>query len=132
MGNWHDYQLDLISKHGIPKLGRWVYCKYCYKNVQPKLDFDQGLVRCAECRSGLAPLDEVIKAGSYKKWDEKIGLDFTRMTKYLDEVRKGVREPDGRDEYGIVSGICPKCKKRQITVYSPQGNFCSNCSPHGL
>lgn len=125
---WADYQLDLIRKHGMPKLGRWVYCKYCYQKVRPELDFLQGLVKCSKCGAGLAQLDKVIEAGSYQKWDEKIGLDFARMTRYLDELRQGTKEADGMDEYGPVPYICPACKKRTITVYSPQGDFCAECA----
>jgi hypothetical protein len=129
---WNDYQLDLILKYGMPKLGRWVYCKYCYKNVRPQLDFNNGIVKCSKCGDGLAPLDEVIKAGSYKKREEKIGLDFNRMVRYLDKVRESAKQPDGMDEYGEVPGICPSCKKRQATIYTSKGNFCTNCAPPGL
>lgn len=67
-----DRQLDLISRHGMPKLGRWIYCKYCFKNVLPQLDFDGGLVRCAKCGYGLAPLDRVIECGSCQRWEEEL------------------------------------------------------------
>lgn len=132
LSQWSDHQLDLIAKHGMPKLGRWAYCKYCYKNVRPKLDFDQSLIRCPKCGAGLAPLDQVIEAGSYQKWHEKVLLDYARMMKYLDEIREGVREPDGIDEYGVVPYICPHCKKREATVSSSQGHFCKECAPRGL
>ena len=67
----HDYYLDLIREYGVPKLGRCVYCKYCYKNVLPRLNFPEGLIQCTECISGLAPLDRVIKAGSYAAYQGK-------------------------------------------------------------
>ena len=34
--------------------GRWIYCKYCYKNVKPMLSGINQLV-CSECGSGLTP-----------------------------------------------------------------------------
>lgn len=68
----YNYILELIGKLGIPKLGRWVYCKYCYKKVLPRLAFIEGLVQCPKCEAGLAPLKEVIRAGSYKEWEERI------------------------------------------------------------
>ena len=61
--------LDLIREHGVPKIGRWVYCKYCYKKVLPRLNFPEGLIQCTECIAGLAPLDAVIEAGSYAAWE---------------------------------------------------------------
>jgi hypothetical protein len=35
-------------------LGRWIYCKYCYKNVKPRLGGDYSIVLCSECGYGLA------------------------------------------------------------------------------
>ena len=131
-GALYDHQLDLINKYGKPKLGRWVYCKYCYKNVRPKMDFFDGLVKCSLCGAGLAPLNQVIEAGSYQKWNEKVFLDYARMMRYLDEIKEGTREPDGMDGYGVIPYICPHCKKREITVYSRQGNFCKECAPRKL
>lgn len=64
-----DHMLDLIGQYGVPKLGRWVYCKYCYMKVLPRLNFPEGLVQCTECIAGLAPLENVIKAGAYSAWE---------------------------------------------------------------
>lgn len=61
------------------KLGRWAYCKYCHKNVIPMVG--DGIVECSECGYGLAPLDDVIEAGSYKKWYEKICRTFAQHVK---------------------------------------------------
>lgn len=58
------------------KLGRWFYCKYCYKNIRPEIG--DGVVVCPECNYGLAPLEEVQKAGSLKVWYEGIVRDFER------------------------------------------------------
>lgn len=124
----YDELLDLIIMHGMPKLGRWAYCKYCYKHVLPYLSFGDGVIQCPDCGAGLAPLKDVIVAGSYQKWREKIELDYARMMKYLDDIRAGTREPDGMDEYGIVPYICTRCKTRQATVYSAQRNYCDECA----
>jgi uncharacterized Zn finger protein len=42
-------------------VSRWVYCKYCYKNVCPSIlretgpDGDSEQVTCSECGAGLEP-----------------------------------------------------------------------------
>ena len=36
------------------KLGRWIYCKYCYKSVKPELGGIYQVV-CSECGYGLTP-----------------------------------------------------------------------------
>jgi len=69
--------LDLIRQHGMPKLGRWVYCKYCYKKVLPKLAFIEGFIQCSKCGAGLAPLEEVIRAGSLQQWESDLEFDIT-------------------------------------------------------
>jgi len=68
----YDELLDLIIQHGMPKIGRWVYCKYCYKHVLPYFSFADGLVQCTKCGSGLAPLKDVIVFGSYKQWEQSL------------------------------------------------------------
>lgn len=65
--------LELIQKHGVPKLGRWVYCKYCKLNVLPRLTIVEGLIQCTRCEAGLAPIRDVITAGSYKRWEADLG-----------------------------------------------------------
>ena len=75
----HDELLDLINKHGMPKLGRWTYCKYCYKHVLPMLSFSGGLILCPKCQSGLAPLKDVIKAGSLKKWEQDLEFLYKNL-----------------------------------------------------
>jgi len=85
------------------------------------------LIQCSECNYGLAQIRDVIEAGSYEKYREKIELDFARFMKYLDEIRKGTRKSDGKDEFGIVPYICPICKKREITVHSGGKEGCDSC-----
>jgi hypothetical protein len=43
----------------VPGLGRWIYCKYCYKHTQP-LQGD-GRIVCGECEYGLGPLPKLVK-----------------------------------------------------------------------
>jgi uncharacterized Zn finger protein len=46
-------------------MSRWVYCKYCYKNVRPSILREKGFfnetvqVTCSECGAGLEPFTEV-------------------------------------------------------------------------
>ena len=122
-------QEELIKKHGEPKVEKLVYCKYCYKNVKPMINYYEDLIQCSECNYGLAPLRDIIKAGSYEKWNEKITLDFDRMCVYLNGIREGSQKSTGKDEFGIVPYICPICKKRELTIHGPRGEFCSECDP---
>lgn len=45
--------------------GRWIYCKYCYKNVRPAIleELLEGkryrMIVCNECNSCLTPTEEV-------------------------------------------------------------------------
>ena len=70
------------------KVGRWVYCKYCYKSVSPTLDYIERLVVCPVCNSGLAPLDDVIKAGSYTAWLASVARRFIEQVKEECEAAK--------------------------------------------
>jgi hypothetical protein len=47
-----------------------VYCKYCYTYVG--LEIGDDVYACSECGAGLAPLSEVKKYGSYKKYQEHL------------------------------------------------------------
>lgn len=38
------------------KLTRRIYCKYCYKNTKPVLNWFDGLIKCGTCDYGLWPL----------------------------------------------------------------------------
>lgn len=51
-----------------PKLGRWTYCKYCYKSVLPLVGPDFSIVVCSCCGYGLAPMREVCEFGSLQAW----------------------------------------------------------------
>ena len=62
----------------MTKLGRWVYCKYCYKNVAPYADHFADLVVCGVCGYGLAPLHAVEEFGSYGAWYDHIVEEFQR------------------------------------------------------
>lgn len=52
------------------KMGRWVYCKYCYKNVLPIVNYNEGLIQCSECGYGLWGLEEELKAQGLWKAEE--------------------------------------------------------------
>jgi hypothetical protein len=67
-----------------------------------------------------------------RKWGRfKTERDFVRFNKYLGEVKEGLREPNGKDEFGIVPYVCEKCKREEATVFSSKGHFCSKCSENG-
>lgn len=87
-------------------LGRWVYCKYCDKCVLPREG--DGIVVCAVCGYGLASLDDVIKAGSYKAWWDKAVAEFRRG--YKPVIHKCLRcgwEWASRNPHPV---RCAKCK----------------------
>ncbi len=46
-------------------IGRWIYCKYCYKNVLPMMSGINQIV-CSECGYGLTPDFFTFKA--LKRW----------------------------------------------------------------
>lgn len=41
----------------MKKIGRWIYCKYCYRKTLPSYSDDRSLIVCSKCGHGL----EVIK-----------------------------------------------------------------------
>jgi hypothetical protein len=58
---------DVVPESRV-KLGRWWYCKYCYKHVRPVKTYANipelgglllDLVSCSECGAGLARLKDV-------------------------------------------------------------------------
>jgi hypothetical protein len=58
------------------KTGRWIYCKYCYKNVKPSIGSIYQIV-CPECGCGLTPdffspegLQYYLNTGNYNKAEE--------------------------------------------------------------
>ncbi|WXG46487.1 MAG: hypothetical protein WED05_07500 [Candidatus Atabeyarchaeum deiterrae] len=53
--------------------------------------------------------------------------DFVRFNKYLYEVKKGLREPNGKDEFGIVPYICERCGKEAATIISSKRHLCAKC-----
>lgn len=83
----YDKLLDLVARLGMPKLGRWVYCKYCYKNVLPNLAFFDGLIECSECKAGLAPLEDVIRAGSYQTWENNLWKQYSKTLETIFKER---------------------------------------------
>ena len=65
------------------KLGRWAYCKGCYKNVLPQLSLD--IVVCSECGFGLAPLDAVIEVGRFSAWRAKIEAEYVSHMRAMND-----------------------------------------------
>ena len=59
-----------------PRLGRWVYCKYCDKHTRPEVGPDYSLVICSVCNYGLAPMDMVCEAGSYRAYHDNLVAEF--------------------------------------------------------
>jgi hypothetical protein len=56
----HDYILSLYTKYkDRVKPGRWIYCKYCYKNRKPIVSwYPDFLIKCSKCNYGLWPLQD--------------------------------------------------------------------------
>ncbi|WP_411144903.1 hypothetical protein [Streptomyces sp. x-80] len=48
------------------------YCKYCYRRRRIGVGPDGSLIVCTVCGYGLAPLEDVIAAGSMRTWYEGI------------------------------------------------------------
>jgi len=69
------YYIEVI-KHNVKGLGRWIYCKYCYKSVKPSLSGINQVV-CSECGAGLSP--DFFKFKNLLQWlktgEEKTVLD---------------------------------------------------------
>lgn len=77
---------------------------------------------------GIIFVKEDEESKKLREWGRyKAERDFARFNKYLDEVKKGLREPNGKDEFGNVPYICERCKKEHATVYSSRGNLCKKC-----
>ena len=53
----YEKQLERKAKYEQKlKLGEWIYCKYCYKNTHPIINWFDGLIKCGTCDAGLYPL----------------------------------------------------------------------------
>jgi len=67
-----------------------VYCKYCYKYVSLKVG--DGILECSNCGAGLAPIEEVEKHGSYKRFKECLEACFAVMNEaYKWNRSKGIK-----------------------------------------
>lgn len=60
----------------VIRLGRWFWCKYCSRNIQPCIGADGSIVVCPRCDHGLAPVKEVIEAGSLRAWYERLEREW--------------------------------------------------------
>jgi hypothetical protein len=88
------------------KLGRWVECKYCYKNVKPELGGIYQLI-CSECGAGLTPdfhtpkaLERYLKDESLTKEEQK--LEDEAMKASCEAFKAGFCEPSSIEK-GLVS-----------------------------
>lgn len=73
-----------------------IYCKYCYDEHPVEIGEDGSLLVCTNCGSGLAPLDDVINAGGYSAFVEKITEQFVRETS-TELVNSSMGESVGMD-----------------------------------
>jgi hypothetical protein len=48
------HEVHIQPVKDIKGFGRWIYCKYCYKNVRPQISGLNQIV-CSECGYGLTP-----------------------------------------------------------------------------
>jgi hypothetical protein len=72
-------QYKLKEKYGrYVKAGRWIYCKYCYANRIPIIDWSDGLIKCGTCDAGLVPLQDehTIKLWIIGKWFDYLEIEF--------------------------------------------------------
>lgn len=77
---------------------------------------------------GMIFVKEDEESTKLREWGRfKAERDFVRLNRYLDEVKKGLREPNGKDEFGTVPYICERCKRESATVLSSRGNVCGKC-----
>lgn len=58
-------EITLQPIRPIDGFGRWIYCKYCYKNVKPGLSGIYQIV-CPECGAGLTP--DFFKLENLTRW----------------------------------------------------------------
>ena len=77
---------------------------------------------------GMVFVREDDESKKLRQWGRnKIERNFVRFNKYLDEIKNGLRKPDGMDEFGVVPYVCERCKKAEAAVLSSRGNFCNKC-----
>lgn len=72
--------------------GRWIYCKYCYKNVKPMLSGINQIV-CSQCGSGLTP--DFFSIDNLRRWlaGDDSALEKDRNSNeakvWLEKAKKG-------------------------------------------
>jgi hypothetical protein len=92
------YKPDGTAKHIMEvvkdkkSLGRWIYCKFCYKSVKPRLSGVNQVV-CSQCGAGLSPdffkfdnLVEWLKTGDNKLIE--IDHESREAKEWLESKRK--------------------------------------------
>jgi hypothetical protein len=69
---------EIRRVHSSDGVGRWVYCKYCYKNVRPVVMMEElppaanwppsEMILCAECSAGLTAPVAIAEGGAAEGW----------------------------------------------------------------
>jgi len=81
--------------------GRWIYCKYCYKSVNPQLSGVHQIV-CSVCGSGLTP--DFLVESNLKMWLKTGEFDEAKEKQFLidhpdfldDQKKKTIKEESYR------------------------------------
>lgn len=74
--------------------GRWIYCKYCHRNVNPMLSGINQIV-CSRCGCGLTP--DFFSSDNLKRWTagDSSALDDDRNSSeakiWLDKAKSGMQ-----------------------------------------
>jgi hypothetical protein len=90
----HDRIEEMILEPVRPAegFGRWIYCKYCYKNVKPMLS-GINQIMCSVCGCGLTP--DFLSLENLKSWlagDESAieeDMSSEKMKVWLRETKMG-------------------------------------------
>jgi hypothetical protein len=93
-----DGKVEMILEKARPAkgFGRWIYCKYCYKKVNPMLSGINQII-CSKCGSSLTP--DFFSSENLVKWFEgdetalKKDLETPEAKKWLKKAREGKIQP---------------------------------------
>lgn len=114
---------NLVKENEDIKLGRWIYCKYCYKNVKPIL-VSSYQICCSECGYGLTPdfilkeeLEYYIKTGEELniKIDNKLKIKHDILMKKFGENCEKKRSISIGKDVGYIDG------NNNITIVRKRG-----------
>lgn len=94
-GKTTEHYYPVKPKKGL-RAGRWIYCKYCHKNVTPTLS-SANQICCSECDYGLTP--DFVKMESLQLW-----LDG-KEDEALDQDSKDLRALTREDFEKLIAGV---------------------------